>query len=238
MIHKGFYDSWRSLRAQTIIVLNELGCNNKPIRMTGHSLGAAIATIAAFELLAEGYRVKHVYTFGQPRIGNEAWVKAFEERMAPIPYFRVVEFKDPVPHLPPRECPKGAKLEECPMAVFQNGSSVEKIFREGLPQIAGIEPLMLQRETGFRHVGPEVFYTETKMGYYNVCRSGEDHTCSSQFNLVSCLTHGCCHCSYLGMNPCDAGTSAPECSQTQGTKLKSWFDGLSNLSVAIFEKLV
>ena len=56
--------------------------------------------LAAFEL-ADKYHIKEVYTFGQPRVGNEAWVKAFEARMAGTSYFRVVSYKDPVPHLPP-----------------------------------------------------------------------------------------------------------------------------------------
>ena len=59
-----------------------------------------MAMLAAFEL-ADKYHIKEVYTFGQPRVGNEAWVKAFEARMAGKSYFRVVSYMDPVPHLPP-----------------------------------------------------------------------------------------------------------------------------------------
>ena len=77
-----------------------------------------MAMLAAFEL-ADKYHIKEVYTFGQPRVGNEAWVKAFEARMAGKSYFRVVSYMDPVPHLPPS--------------------------------------LLM----GYRHAGPEVWYSST-----------------------------------------------------------------------------
>jgi len=105
MLHKGFYESWESLKKQTLAALDDNGCREKPIRIVGHSLAAAMATIAVFELVDLGYPIKHVYTFGQPRIGNEAWVNTFESRMqsAQVPYFRIVDFMDPVPHYPPQK---------------------------------------------------------------------------------------------------------------------------------------
>ncbi|CAE7032110.1 faeA [Symbiodinium natans] len=99
-VHKGFYNSWRSLQDETQRALEDLGCDKKPLRVSGHSLGGAMALLAAFQL-SEKYQIKEIYTFGQPRVGNEAWVNAFEARMANASFFRVVSYMDPVPHLPP-----------------------------------------------------------------------------------------------------------------------------------------
>jgi len=95
-VHKGFYDSWQSLQGQARTALAKLGCSQ--VRITGHSLGASIASLAAYELSLE-YQVSAVYTYGQPRTGNTHWVSAFAERLVDVPYFRVVDFKDPIPHL-------------------------------------------------------------------------------------------------------------------------------------------
>lgn len=176
-VHKGFYDSWVSLRGQTFSDLTALGCDQKPIRVTGHSLGAAMAAIASFDL-AQNYTLKHVYTYGQPRVANQDWVDAFGKRLANVPYFRVTNYMDAVPHLPP----KG----------FIDRSDNMEAF-------------------GYRHPGPEVFYNATKLGSYSVCASGEDASCSDQYNVAECLLHTCDHCSYLGMNPCKQNNPKPEC---------------------------
>jgi triacylglycerol lipase len=42
--------------------------------VTGHSLGAALATLAAADFAKEGYQPV-VYTMGSPRVGDRDWVK-------------------------------------------------------------------------------------------------------------------------------------------------------------------
>merc|ERR1712151_1114241 len=69
------------------------------------SLGGAMAALAAFDLVDTNYRVSRVYTYGQPRIGNKDWVSGFNHRMMNVAYFRVVDYKDPIPHLPPSTWP-------------------------------------------------------------------------------------------------------------------------------------
>merc|ERR1711953_1616954 len=73
-VHEGFYESWRSLAAQITGHLTELQCHNKAVQITGHSLGGAMAALAAFDLMDLHYHVTRVYTYGQPRIGNKEWV--------------------------------------------------------------------------------------------------------------------------------------------------------------------
>lgn len=66
------------------------------IRITGHSLGAAIALILGGYADAEGYTVKRIVNFGQPKVTNsEMSPELFEVTT------RVIDDRDVVPMLPP-----------------------------------------------------------------------------------------------------------------------------------------
>jgi triacylglycerol lipase len=67
---------------------------NLRLWFTGHSLGAALATIAAYEV----GNVQALYTYGSPRVGNVPFAQVFSE--ADIAHYRVVHHKDVVPHVP------------------------------------------------------------------------------------------------------------------------------------------
>lgn len=69
--------------------------------IAGHSLGGALATLALNELLLNPVLLPQnvaVYTYGTPRVGNEAFAKKmFEEsRRRNIPYYRFVHRQDGV----------------------------------------------------------------------------------------------------------------------------------------------
>ncbi|MDD5262344.1 MAG: hypothetical protein PHD76_10915 [Methylacidiphilales bacterium] len=64
-IHSGFNEAWESTREECRKATNEL---NMPFYVTGHSLGAALATLAARDL--EGDNLAACYTFGSPRVGD------------------------------------------------------------------------------------------------------------------------------------------------------------------------
>ena len=70
---------------------------DQPIQLTGHSLGGAIAVILAMYLQNDGYSVKQVITFGQPKVTNVTGAKKFED----LPLSRVVTSNDIVPLVPP-----------------------------------------------------------------------------------------------------------------------------------------
>jgi feruloyl esterase len=72
------------------------------VYVTGHSLGAALAALAALDLTLQQQPLKAVYTFGQPRIGNQAFAHYLNQTLA-APLFRVVHHRDPIPHLPAQE---------------------------------------------------------------------------------------------------------------------------------------
>lgn len=65
---------------------------------TGHSLGGAIATLAAASARAANGSAD-LYTYGSPRVGNTAFVEYVES--LPGGNYRLTHSADPVPLLPP-----------------------------------------------------------------------------------------------------------------------------------------
>jgi hypothetical protein len=65
-------------------------------RITGHSLGGAMAAILMMYLVKDGYSVEEVLTFGQPKVTNEAGGAGVT-----TPYFRVINDQDVVAQIPP-----------------------------------------------------------------------------------------------------------------------------------------
>lgn len=63
--------------------LNSLQARTKgtPLFITGHSLGAAQATIAAYELAVLGFNVAGVVTIASPRVGNKVFADAWNKRV-------------------------------------------------------------------------------------------------------------------------------------------------------------
>ena len=71
--------------------------------VVGHSLGGAIADLAAADLRASGMNVD-LYTYGAPRVGGEV-ISSYisgSGQGGNGSTFRVTHFDDPVPKLPPR----------------------------------------------------------------------------------------------------------------------------------------
>lgn len=66
-----------------------------PLWLSGHSLGGAMATLAAVRLAHEGVPVAGVYTFGAPRSGDHQFAKKY-----PVPLYRLMFRADIVPTLP------------------------------------------------------------------------------------------------------------------------------------------
>lgn len=72
------------------------------ILITGHSLGAALATFAAVDIkeqLNPAHKI-YFYTFGSPRTGNQAFSDHIMKLYPSGEYYRVVHAQDIVPHLP------------------------------------------------------------------------------------------------------------------------------------------
>ena len=77
-VHMGFLASWKAAREEVLPHLRDLYRRypDHPVHLIGHSLGGAVAALAALELkVAMGIDNVVVTTFGEPRVGNEGFVK-------------------------------------------------------------------------------------------------------------------------------------------------------------------
>ena len=93
-MHPGFWAAFDAVKKQIVDKLDESGLEGLPLYITGHSLGGALAVVAAYAL--ESDRIAAAYTFGGPRVGN----LQFGQRIKP-PVYRVIHASDIVPRLPP-----------------------------------------------------------------------------------------------------------------------------------------
>jgi hypothetical protein len=98
--HKGFLealaDVWEPLY---VAVDTALKAKERPLWVTGHSLGGALALLAAWRFQQQFLQVHEVCTFGAPMVGNEAAASAFKREL-PGRIFRYVDVMDVVPKLP------------------------------------------------------------------------------------------------------------------------------------------
>jgi hypothetical protein len=72
----------------------------KPLMVTGHSLGGAIATLVASKLKREGRWNPFLMTFGQPRVGDHSLTPQISELLN-SGYYRFFRSDDPVSRVPP-----------------------------------------------------------------------------------------------------------------------------------------
>ncbi|MGE0861124.1 MAG: lipase family protein [Gammaproteobacteria bacterium] len=80
--------------------LREALASGRPLWITGHSLGGALAALAAHRLaFEEKIRIAGLCTVGQPRCGDQAFCDALGSRLTGR-YWRVVNHRDPVPRVP------------------------------------------------------------------------------------------------------------------------------------------
>lgn len=66
-------------------------------RITGHSLGGALAVLLAYYLTVDGYELERTVTFGQPKVTNRQGAEKFRD----VSLLRVINGKDPVAYVPP-----------------------------------------------------------------------------------------------------------------------------------------
>lgn len=73
--------------------------SDRPLWLTGHSLGGALALLAGWRLKRRFVPVHQIYTFGAPMVGNQETSQAFDRELSDK-IFRFVNLQDPVPSLP------------------------------------------------------------------------------------------------------------------------------------------
>lgn len=105
-VHRGFLEALDAVwddddQEQSMLkTIDEFRTNNQPILVTGHSLGAALATLATARLKFENNtEVAGLYTYGCPRVGDETFAKAFNDALKDRA-FRFVNNNDVVTRIP------------------------------------------------------------------------------------------------------------------------------------------
>lgn len=98
--HKGFTKIYMSFRDQVMaIISNHLP--RKKLYITGYSLGAALATLIAFDIaINTNIKKPLLINFGGPRVGNPTFVKYYNKTINKS--LRVVNVYDIVPKVPPQ----------------------------------------------------------------------------------------------------------------------------------------
>ncbi|KAI1480206.1 hypothetical protein K445DRAFT_319885 [Daldinia sp. EC12] len=99
-MHVGFHTAWKEIEDELLDAITAAKEANPSYKIvfTGHSLGGAVATVAAGYAREQGYELD-LYTYGSPRVGNQAFVDFVTAQ--PGGEYRVTHLDDPVPRLPP-----------------------------------------------------------------------------------------------------------------------------------------
>lgn len=98
--HQGFVNAIGEIWDPVLAAVNEeVKKEDRPIWITGHSLGGALAMFASWLFTRKFVNIHQVYTFGAPMVGNARAIQAIDENFT-NKVFRYVNAPDPVPLLP------------------------------------------------------------------------------------------------------------------------------------------
>jgi triacylglycerol lipase len=98
--HRGFTRLYGRLRRRILETLKKRS-SRKRLRITGHSLGGALATLCAIDVAANSkFPAPIVYTIGSPRVGDAAFCNAFNRKVKNS--WRIYNENDLVPRVPSR----------------------------------------------------------------------------------------------------------------------------------------
>lgn len=169
-VHMGFLESWRQARKLVLPVLESARAQHPdyPVRLVGHSLGGAVACLAALELrVGLGWDDVTVTTFGEPQAGNAGFAD-FVDRV-----FGLVgeeEEDSSSSHSDDDDDNPDADLERRLTAGYR------RVTHAGDPV-----PLLPLQEWGYRPHAGEVFIARPQLSPgvedLRLCRGDEDEAC-------------------------------------------------------------
>jgi len=119
-IHHGFHKCMDATFEQAATAVSALRKEfpNYPVITSGHSLGGALSNLAAILLIQKGIQNVLHYSFGSPRVGNDAYA-TYSDKLLPHAQ-RITHFKDMVPHTPPAYVPLVATYEHIVTEVYED----------------------------------------------------------------------------------------------------------------------
>ncbi|RYH21146.1 lipase family protein [archaeon] len=102
-VHKGFYVAEQSVISAVISNVKSLKQQfpSYSVVVTGHSLGAAMATLTTLDLMDAGVSPIRMFHFGSPRVGNTNFANFASNKIGDRN--RNTHYKDMVPHVPMHE---------------------------------------------------------------------------------------------------------------------------------------
>ena len=100
-VHRGFGKALNNVFDEVSANIEALANPGAPLFITGHSCGAAFATLLAARLLSTGRDFHSLYTFGSPRVGCRRFRDIYEH-LDENRTFRIVNRHDIVARIPPR----------------------------------------------------------------------------------------------------------------------------------------
>ena len=129
-LHKGFITSYDSIAVPLFVAVGQLRSqyNTSRIMVTGHSLGGALAQLAALDLTLHDQFAPlspSLYTFGSPRIGNNNFQLYMQTK---IFGWRVVNQHDLVPQVSDAELRRCARVtRDCSAAAAGQGQAALRL---------------------------------------------------------------------------------------------------------------
>jgi len=98
-VHNGFHEIYTTCAQTVIDTLNKLPTNVDTLLISGHSLGAAISTLALADIMASTRFKKPVhYTYSSPRVGDPEFFEKFQSSVQQS--YRIHNTEDIVPTEP------------------------------------------------------------------------------------------------------------------------------------------
>ncbi|RBP39670.1 lipase (class 3) [Roseimicrobium gellanilyticum] len=126
-IHAGFKDGVEDVGPDLADFYKALAdAKPKYVWITGHSLGGALAVVAAARLKMQTSRIAGLYTYGQPRVGLGAFAERFSIEL-PGQLYRFVNQSDIVTRVPPG-------------LLYRHTGIVKRIVRPGVLEFAAKLP--------------------------------------------------------------------------------------------------
>jgi hypothetical protein len=99
-VHCGFHHCFASMLPALKTFFASLGGNIKVVHCVGHSLGGAVASLAADWVARNLKYATRLYTFGAPRVGTDWFVKSTTSAVQGVNMHRIYHKTDPVAMVP------------------------------------------------------------------------------------------------------------------------------------------
>jgi triacylglycerol lipase len=110
--HRGFQTALDAVLGEVDQAVQKSQANRKPLFVAGHSLGGALAVLAALSAQTAGVAPRAVYVFGMPRTGGEQFRADYDARLGNITY-RLVHGLDLVARVPSGSFRHVGRLLQC-----------------------------------------------------------------------------------------------------------------------------